>query len=94
MPTTYVSDMSFDNALTLLDILLCYDIGEIDIMGGEPLLLDWMPGFIDIAIKGGRSVNLSTNGSTVEVIEKFSALDPEKFTYRHIAGRQFGSYSQ
>lgn len=71
--------MSLDDALALLDILLCNDIGEIDIMGGEPLLLDWMPDFIDIAIKGGRSVNLSTNGSTVEVIEKFSALDPEKF---------------
>jgi radical SAM protein with 4Fe4S-binding SPASM domain len=79
LPPTYASDMSFDNALALLDILLCNGIGEIDIMGGEPLLLDWMPDFVDIAIKSGRSVNLSTNGSTVEVIEKLSDLDPEKF---------------
>ena len=78
-PQTYTSDMTFDNALTLLDILSCHGIGEIDIMGGEPLLLDWMPDFVDIAIKSGRSVNLSTNGSTPDVMERFAALDPEKF---------------
>lgn len=78
-PDTYASDMSFDNALTLLDILLCNGIGEIDIMGGEPLLLDWMPDFVDFAIKSGRSVNLSTNGSMVDMIEKFAAPDHEKF---------------
>ena len=71
--------MTFDNALTLLDILSCHGIGEIDIMGGEPLLLDWMPDFIDIAIKSGRSVNLSTNGSTPDMMGRFAALDPEKF---------------
>jgi radical SAM protein with 4Fe4S-binding SPASM domain len=78
-PSDYASDMSFENALTLLDVLLCNGIGEIDIMGGEPFLLDWMPDFLDIAIKSGRSVNLSTNGSTVDAIEKLSAMDPAKF---------------
>src|SRR5512135_2408548 len=73
------SDMTFDNALKLLDILLYNGISEIDIIGGEPLLLDWMPDFIQIAVKSGRSVNLSTNGSSVEMLEKFAALNPEKF---------------
>ncbi|SPP99604.1 hypothetical protein NBG4_100044 [Candidatus Sulfobium mesophilum] len=71
--------MTFDNALKLLDILLYNGISEIDIIGGEPLLLDWMPDFIQIAVKSGRSVNLSTNGSSVEMLEKFAALNPEKF---------------
>jgi radical SAM protein with 4Fe4S-binding SPASM domain len=71
--------MTFDDALTLLDILSCHGIGEIDIMGGEPLLLDWMPDFVDIAIKSGRSVTLSTNGSTPDMMGRFAALDPEKF---------------
>jgi len=71
--------MTFDDALTLLDILSCHGIEEIDVMGGEPLLLDWMPDFVDIAIKSGRSVNLSTNGSTPDIIGRFAALDPEKF---------------
>ncbi len=71
--------MSFDDALTLLDILICNGIGEIDIMGGEPLLLEWMPEFVDIAVKSGRWVNLSTNGSHIEMIEKFTAPDPSKF---------------
>ncbi len=71
--------MTFDNALTLLDILSCHGIGEIDIMGGEPLLLDWMADFVDISIKSGRSVNLSTNGSTPDVIERFAPLGPEHF---------------
>lgn len=70
--------MSLDNALSLLDILICNGIDEIDIMGGEPLLLNWMSDFVDIAIKSGRSVNLSTNGSMVEMIGKFSVLDPRK----------------
>lgn len=78
-PRTYTADMTFDNALTLLDILSCHGIGEIDIMGGEPLLLDWLPDFVDIAIKSGRSINLSTNGSTPDVMERFAALNPEKF---------------
>ncbi len=78
-PQTYTADMTLDNALTLLDILSCHGIGEIDIMGGEPLLLDWMPDFVDIAIKSGRSVNLSTNGSPPDMMERFAALDHEKF---------------
>jgi radical SAM protein with 4Fe4S-binding SPASM domain len=70
--------MTFDDALTLLDILSCHGIDEIDIMGGEPMLLDWMADFVDIAVKSGRSINLSTNGSLPDRMGSFADLDPEK----------------
>ncbi len=78
-PRNNISDMSFDDALTLLEILLRNGIREIDIIGGEPLILEWMPEFVHIAIKGGTSVNISTNGFSVEMIRKFNDLDPDKF---------------
>ncbi len=78
-PRADIADMTFDDALTLLDILSCHGVEEIDIMGGEPLLLDWMPDFVNIALKSGRLVNLSTNGSTPDIMEKFAGLDPERF---------------
>ncbi len=78
-PRAATGDMTFDDALTILDILSCHGVEEIDIMGGEPMLLDWMPDFVDIAVKSGRQVNLSTNGSTPDMMERFAALNPDKF---------------
>ncbi len=78
-PCNNVSDMSFDGALTLLEVLLSSGIGEIDIIGGEPLILKWIPEFVHIAIKSGMSVNISTNGFSAEMTRKFTDLDPGKF---------------
>jgi radical SAM protein with 4Fe4S-binding SPASM domain len=70
-------DLSFDNSLKLLDVLFRLGIGEIDIMGGEPLLLPWMPDFVKFAARNGMTVNISTNGSAVEVVKKFDETFPD-----------------
>lgn len=73
-----VKDMSPEHALNLLDIMLDLNIADLDIMGGEPFLLPWMPSFLHAAIKEGVIVNISTNGSFPEVMEEFRGLSPEK----------------
>jgi radical SAM protein with 4Fe4S-binding SPASM domain len=70
--------MSPADALGLLDIMLDHGIRDLDIMGGEPFLLPWMPSFIYAAVKEGIMVNISTNGSFPEVMEEFRGLSPEK----------------
>jgi radical SAM protein with 4Fe4S-binding SPASM domain len=52
---------------------------QIDIMGGEPLLMEWMPDFIRAAIRRGFSVNLSTNGSRAEILMELKDVPPSKF---------------
>lgn len=69
-------DLSFDKALKLMDILLRSGIRDIDIMGGEPLLLPWMPDFVKIATMGCLTVNISTNGSAGSALREFDQIDP------------------
>lgn len=75
-----MNDISYENALRLLDILAHSNLKEIDIMGGEPFLLSWMPDFIEHAVDKNMRVNISTNGSSTNVLKKLMHLDPEKFT--------------
>ncbi len=70
--------MSPEHALQLLDIMVDLRISDLDIMGGEPFLLHWMPSFLHAAIKEKIMVNISTNGSFPEVMEEFRGLTPEK----------------
>jgi radical SAM protein with 4Fe4S-binding SPASM domain len=67
--------MSFDNALRFLGILSRQGVGELDVMGGEPLLLDWMPDFAAAVAESGISLNLSTNGSIPEAIGRLRGLE-------------------
>ena len=60
------ADMSLDEAMRLLEI--AQGIASIDIMGGEPFLLQWMPRFIEAALGRGIAVNVSTNGSLPDAI--------------------------
>ena len=76
----YVPDLPFEKALALLDILAANAIKEIDIMGGEPLVLPWMPDFAGLAIKKGMTINISTNGSMPEAVMEFGDIDPGKCT--------------
>jgi radical SAM protein with 4Fe4S-binding SPASM domain len=69
-------DLSAQEALNLLDILCDFGICDLDIMGGEPFLLPWMPSFLHAAIKEHIMVNISTNGSLPDVFEEFSGLSP------------------
>jgi radical SAM protein with 4Fe4S-binding SPASM domain len=67
-------------ALKLLEILSGHGIEEVDIMGGEPSLLKWMPDFIASAVNNNMRVNISTNGSDPEAMEKFKGMDNRRLT--------------
>ena len=77
-PSGLVKDMSHENALNLLDTMCNLGILDLDIMGGEPFLLPWMPSFLHAAIKERIMVNISTNGSFPEVMEEFRGLSAEE----------------
>ncbi len=76
--TPIAAALSYDDALRLLDILLHNDVKEIDIMGGEPLLIPWLPDFVAEAVKRNISVNISSNGSLPEMIRKLTVSGSEK----------------
>ena len=71
-------DLAAQDALTLLDILCALGIRDLDIMGGEPFLLPWMPSFLHAAVKEHIMVNISTNGSLPDVLEEFRGLSPNR----------------
>jgi len=73
------TDLDFNNALILLDILTENSIYGIDIMGGEPFLLPWLFDFVRIAISRGISLNISTNGSMPALLRRFMGISPENF---------------
>ena len=75
-----VRDLPPQEALNLLDILCDLGIRELDIMGGEPFLLPWMPSFLHAAIKENVLVNISTNGSFPDILEKFRGVRPERIS--------------
>jgi mycofactocin biosynthetic radical S-adenosylmethionine protein MftC len=56
-------DMDKHEAFQLVDMAVKYGISEIDILGGEPLLVPWIKDFISYAMGLKLAVNISTNGS-------------------------------
>lgn len=79
-PSDSAGDMTWENAILLLEILRGHGIMQIDIMGGEPLLVEWMPEFIRTAIRLEFSVNLSTNGSRAEILLGLKDIASSKLT--------------
>jgi radical SAM protein with 4Fe4S-binding SPASM domain len=75
-----IADLSYDNALYLLDIFSKNGIWQIDVMGGEPLLLPWIRDFVEIAVLRKFKVNISTNGSLPSVIERFRVKEKDNLT--------------
>lgn len=75
-----VPDMTARDAGELLDVMQSFRIGELDIMGGEPLLLPWMPDFVRDAVRRGISVNISTNGSLSRQLKKLDGISPGLLT--------------
>lgn len=66
--------MSAENAYELIEILTEIGIPEVDIIGGEPLLLPWMTEFIFHATELGIKINISTNGSSPDIISRLSKI--------------------
>ena len=73
------ADLTFNKALALLDILAENRINDIDIMGGEPFLLPWMPDFIEAGLFKGFSINISTNGSMPGLLQRLRGTSQERF---------------
>jgi radical SAM protein with 4Fe4S-binding SPASM domain len=67
-------DMNLKDAYLLSDILVEIGISEIDILGGEPMLVPWMKDFVVYATERGISLNISTNGSLPEVVSQFTEV--------------------
>jgi radical SAM protein with 4Fe4S-binding SPASM domain len=61
-------DMNKDKGFSLVDIAGEYGISEIDILGGEPLLVPWIKDFITCAMDAGIIINISTNGGLPDSI--------------------------
>ena len=66
--------MNNSDALALCDILQKIGTSEIDILGGEPLLIPWITDFVAHAIGAGLSINISTNGSLPDVVYKLAHI--------------------
>lgn len=67
-------DMPRHLAMTLAAILARTGFQEVDILGGEPLLVPWMREFVRHATDSGMTVNISTNGSLPEKIEELADI--------------------
>jgi radical SAM protein with 4Fe4S-binding SPASM domain len=66
-PVSY-GDMNKHEAFLLADVAMEYGISEIDILGGEPLLVPWIKDFISYATGSKLAVNISTNGSLLDSV--------------------------
>jgi radical SAM protein with 4Fe4S-binding SPASM domain len=65
-------DMSEKDAYALADMLVKREIREIDILGGEPMLLAWMKDFVEYVTGLDITLNISTNGSLPKVANDFA----------------------
>ena len=62
-----------NDAYMLASILREHSCCEIDILGGEPTLVPWIPDFVNHVTESGTAVNISTNGSLPDIIDRLSA---------------------
>ena len=67
--------MNTKDAYALIDILIKRCVPEIDILGGEPMLVPWMIDFVKHAASSGISLNISTNGSLPDVVNRLAEIN-------------------
>jgi MoaA/NifB/PqqE/SkfB family radical SAM enzyme len=60
------------DAYTLAAMLGENRCSEIDILGGEPMLVPWMPDFVHHVAESGITVNISTNGSLPHIVDRLA----------------------
>ena len=70
-------DMSRDDALRLAGILAEAGFQEVDILGGEPMLVPWIKEFIRQVTAFDMTLNISTNGSLPEKVEELADIPSE-----------------
>jgi radical SAM protein with 4Fe4S-binding SPASM domain len=72
--------MDAAEADVLGSMLIKNGIPEIDILGGEPMLLPWIRDFAERMTDSGIRVNISTNGSMPDILDRFMDLGGDLFT--------------
>ena len=70
--STPYRDMYEKDAYMLASMLRENGCSEIDILGGEPMLVPWMSDFVNHVTDSGFMVNISTNGSLPHVVDRLS----------------------
>jgi len=83
-------DMNLKDAYLLSNVLVKVGISEIDILGGEPMLVPWMKDFVVYATERGISLNISTNGSLPEVVTQFTEVRTNSMNF----GFSFEGFSE
>ncbi len=68
--------MSLADFRTMLDVLTGTSVKTIDIMGGEPTMHADILAFVHEAGRRGYAVNLSSNGSNLNILSKIMNLGP------------------
>ena len=69
--------MTEKEAFLLVDTALEWNIPEIDVLGGEPLLIPWMVDFVQRAADANIIVNISTNGGLTGAIERLAEINAD-----------------
>ena len=69
-----VPDLSLDDFRAMLDVFNKAAVGTLDIMGGEPTLHPEIVQLIHEAVTAGLSVNVSSNGSNLTVLQDISKI--------------------
>ena len=67
-------DMNEQDAYALVDMLVKIGIREIDILGGEPMLLPWMKDFVEYVTGLDIMLNISTNGSLPDIVSQYADI--------------------
>jgi uncharacterized protein len=82
--------MNLKDAYLLSDMLVEMGISEIDILGGEPLLVPWMKDFVVYATEYSISLNISTNGSLPDIVSQFAEIHTNSMNF----GLSFEGFSE
>ncbi|GEM_PF-339063 len=72
--------MPEEDAFALVDVLLRNTVMELDILGGEPLLVPYLEDLITHAAQGGISIYVSTNGSLPDVVTRLARTQHRSLT--------------
>lgn len=65
-----VPDMSLKNCTAMFDRLIAVGVTTVDIIGGEPTLHHQLIEMVHAAVERGLGVNISSNGTNVDVLEE------------------------
>jgi radical SAM protein with 4Fe4S-binding SPASM domain len=72
--SAFCKDMDVRDAFALSRLLTGAGICEIDLLGGEPMLVPWIEDFVGCVADSGIALNISTNGSSPDALHSLSQI--------------------